>query len=192
MAPYFLNGCGKVIPAVRKDDLGQRLESGTFTLRSAGAVTCDILYKFCSCVRDLRVQLGWMLPLPSPWDVKTCSQIKIHSRFVWIFCLLHPKVGKFLPDYTASLPRRQIIFVCVIRKERKCAFVSSKYESTRFSTVIFIVAPSILISPKFFIHQQMHFLLILEGQITQTIWTAASAVILVQYLLQSHPKDYYT
>ena len=66
MPPCVLTDCGTVIQAVRKDDLGKRFEPGTFTLRSSGAVTRDILFKFCSCVRDLRVQLGRPLPLPYP------------------------------------------------------------------------------------------------------------------------------
>jgi hypothetical protein len=69
-----------------------------------------------------------------PWDVKPCGQIKIHRRFECIFCLIPANAGKFLPDYTALLPRRQIIFVRVIRKESNCAFVSNKYEAARLAT----------------------------------------------------------
>jgi len=46
MPPCFLTHCGTVIGAVRKDDMGQRFEPGTFTLRSAGAVTRYILFNF--------------------------------------------------------------------------------------------------------------------------------------------------
>lgn len=79
---------------------------------------------------------GKTIAITLSWDVNTCSQIKIHRCFEWIFCLHHPKVGKFLPDDTALLPRRrQISFVRVIGKESNCAFVNSKYGATRISIV---------------------------------------------------------
>ena len=76
-----------------------------------------------------------------PWDVKPCSQTKFTAALSESLApsseyKTHPKVGKLLPDCTALLPRRrQAIFVRVIRKESHCAFVSSKREATRISTV---------------------------------------------------------
>ena len=55
--PCFLMDYVKIITAVRKDDLGQRFEPGTFTLRNVGAVNGNILFRFCSCGRDLTVRL---------------------------------------------------------------------------------------------------------------------------------------
>jgi hypothetical protein len=53
MPPCFLTDCGEVIRAVRRDDLGQMYKPGTFTLRSAGAKTCDFSSSSFALVREV-------------------------------------------------------------------------------------------------------------------------------------------